>query len=60
MQSNEIHYGTCEVCYYANGIASAKEVKFCNTCKAWICKDCADKYLLRTKAAVTKFFINLF
>jgi len=44
----------CEVCYLIDGDTKAKDVEYCETCKACICKECRPNLFRRGKAAILK------
>jgi hypothetical protein len=44
-------FGTCEVCARVRGDTSAKPVRYCHVCRAWICSSCAKDWPARAKAA---------
>ena len=45
-------FGVCEVCKLIEGDTKTKEVRYCETCKAWICSTCDPDMWKRAKAMV--------
>ena len=42
----------CDVCQILDHDKSLKEVHYCHTCDAYICKDCENNWLRRGIAAI--------
>ncbi len=50
--------GICRVCELIDNDTTLKEVKYCELCKAYICKQCEPNLLKRGKAAIKDKLIN--
>lgn len=54
MAEKEYLTGTCLVCDILDGNKQKKEVGWCNTCQAHICKECEDNWIRRGAAFLEK------
>ena len=52
--------GICEVHYLVDGDSTIREVKYCDICKADICKECEGNLPKRAKAAGMRLFNKAF
>jgi hypothetical protein len=48
------YQGRCDCCYIVDGIDTIKEVVYCNTCDAFICKPCQNNWIKRSIAYLFK------
>ena len=48
--------GRCDCCYIVDGIDTIKEVVYCNTCDAFICKSCQNNWVKRSIAYLVRKF----
>lgn len=47
---------TCDVCNLVFGDGTAKLVKYCGLCDAWMCDRCRGDWMARTMAATKRAF----
>lgn len=52
--ASNVKYGPCDVCMYAKGDTTHRNVEYCPTCDAWICADCQPNLPLRAVAMVNR------
>lgn len=52
--------GICRVCELIDNDTTLKEVKYCELCKAYICKQCEPNLLKRGKAAIKEQYEKVF
>ncbi len=50
--------GRCDCCYLVDGIETIKEIVFCKTCDAYICKTCQGSWFKRSIAYFIKKLTN--
>ena len=50
--------GVCRVCFLLESDSNDKDVTYCSTCNAWMCKDGEPNLLRRGKAVLIERFTN--
>lgn len=53
-RNGEYRVGRCDVCVRVRNDLTAKPVRYCSVCKAWLCEDCERDWWARARAAVLK------